>query len=83
MKTPMQLMEEVINAIEISQSDEALATLRKIIEIKVKQEKQVIVDAYLTAKMKGHNLSYGIDYFALRDESEIEAKQYYKETFEI
>jgi hypothetical protein len=36
---------------------------------------------YLTCAMKDHNLTYGKEYLNLLENKEIEAEQYYNETF--
>jgi hypothetical protein len=50
-------------------------------EMEKQQQKSNWMGGYLTCAMKDHNLPYGKEYLNLLANKEIEAEQYYQQTF--
>jgi uncharacterized protein YacL (UPF0231 family) len=58
-----------------------LQVIQKAKEMEKQEQKSNWMGGYLTCAMKDHNLPYGKEYLNLLANKEIEAEQYYNETF--
>jgi len=53
----------------------------KVLEMEKEKEKSDWINGYLSCAMKDNNLPYGIEYLNLLADKEIEAEQYYNDTY--
>jgi hypothetical protein len=78
MKTTVEWLEEMFNNSEIPNSS---MLFKQAKEMEKQEKKSNWIGGYLTCAMKDHNLPYGKKYLNFLADKELEAEQYYNETF--
>jgi urease accessory protein UreF len=75
------LIEKLDNNLDIKHSWRTKQYIEQAKEMEKQQQKSNWMGGYLTRAMKDHNLPYGKEYLNLLANKEIEAEQYYQQTF--